>query len=152
MDTRCMAANLRIATAVAVFAFSGSLAFAAESYSLTFAGDASFNGAHGGQPIAAAVVAPDSGEVVARQSGTVSSDDSPAFSLSFPDALTAGERYEVHYWIDSNFGGGSEGGCDPKNQDHQWRVELGTVDGDVTHTEQHNPGATADVCETFADM
>ncbi len=152
MDTESLAGSLRIATVAAVFACSGSLALAAESYSLTFAGDASFSGAHGGQSIAAAVVASDSGEVIARQSGTVSGSDSPAFSLSFPEALTAGERYEVHYWIDSNFGGGSEGACDPKSQDHQWRVDLGTVNGDVTHTEQHAPGATADVCETFADM
>ena len=32
--------------------------------------------------------------------------------------------YEVHYWIDSNIGGGTLGVCDPKDIDHQWSVEF----------------------------
>lgn len=127
----------------------GSAAMAAGSSDLVFIGDGSFNGAHGEQTINVAVVSTDDGEVVAEQSGTVSKTTDPAFSFTFSDALEDGKVYEVHYWIDSNFGGGSEGVCDPKGQDHQWNVSLGTVNGDVSHTEKHRPAETSDVCETF---
>ncbi len=122
---------------------------AAGTSDLTFSGDASFHGAHGGQPIHVAVVSVDDGEVVATQSGTVSKTADPSFSFTFSDVLEDGKVYEVHYWIDSNFGGGSVGVCDPKARDHQWNVSLGTVTGDVSHTEKHRPAETSDVCETF---
>lgn len=128
---------------------SGSTAIAAGSSDLTFGGDGSFNGAHGGQEVYVAVVRTDDGEVVAKQSGMVSKTDDPSFSFTFADVLEDGKSYEVHYWIDSNFGGGSEGVCDPKGQDHQWNVSLGTVNGDVSHMEKHRPAETSDVCETF---
>jgi len=128
---------------------SGSPAMAAGSSDLVFLGDGSFNGAHGGQTINVAVVRTDVGEVVATQSGTVSKTADPAFSFTFPDVFEDGEVYEVDYWIDSNFGGGSEGVCDPRARDHQWNVPLGTVNGDVSHTEKHRPAETTDVCETF---
>lgn len=133
----------------AVLLGGGSTAMAADSSDLTFGGDSTFHGAHGGQPIQVAVVRADDGEVVARESGTVSETDDPSFSFTFPGILENGQSYEVHYWIDSNFGGGSAGACDPKAQDHQWNVSLGSVDGDVSHTEEHRPAETSDVCETF---
>jgi hypothetical protein len=139
--------NAMAPLAVAALLISGSSAAIAASADLTFSGDASFQGAHGDQPIHVAVVT--GGEVVAEESGTVSASDDPSFSFTFPGVLEEGQSYEVHYWIDSNFGGGSEGTCDPKEQDHQWNVSLGTVEGDVSHTEQHRPGETGDVCETF---
>lgn len=125
----------------------GCTAMTAESGDLTFSGDSSFQGAHGGQPVHVAVLT--GGEVVARQSGAVSVAADPSFSFTFPGVLEEGRSYEVHYWIDSNFGGGSQGACDAKGQDHQWSVPLGTVAGDVSHTEQHRPGETDDVCEAF---
>jgi len=124
-------------------------ALAGAAYDLGFQGDASFQGAHGGQAIEAAVVHADSGEVVARDAGTVSKSDDPSFAFTFSGALKDGESYEVHYWIDSNFGGGSAGTCDPQSNDHQWSVALGSVDGDVTHTEDHAPGEMSGVCDTF---
>lgn len=117
------------------------------SATLGFEGDASFQGAHGGQDIAVAILDED-GSVVGRANGTVSASDDPAFSFSFP-GLLLGQSYRAHYWIDSNFQGGTEGVCDPVDDDHQWRVDLGEVMGDVSRTEDHEPGAQMDVCATF---
>jgi len=125
-------------------------AYAASMHDLVFSGDASFNGPHGGQPIHVAVVQTDTGDVVALASGTVSKGGDPAFSFDFPATLEDGKAYEVDYWIDSNFGGGAVGTCDPKTRDHQWRVALGTVTGNVAHKESHRPAETADVCAVFS--
>ena len=125
-------------------------AYAASMRDLVFSGDASFNGPHGGQPVQVAVVRTDTGEVVALASDTVSKSGDPAFSFDFPGTLEDGKAYEVDYWIDSNFGGGTVGTCDPKTQDHQWRVPLGTVTGNVAHKESHRPAETADVCAVFS--
>ncbi|MDR9438117.1 MAG: hypothetical protein RI841_01235 [Halomonas sp.] len=129
--------------------FLAPLAMASEAYDLTFQGDASFGGPHGGQAVQAALVDAASGEVLETMSGTVSADADPAFSFVFPGALSTSGSYEVHYWIDSNFGGGSEGRCDPKGTDHQWRVALDASGEAVTHVESHAPGAQSDVCATF---
>jgi hypothetical protein len=39
--------------------------------------------------------------------------------------------------------------CDEPGTDHQWDVAIGTLDADLTHTEDHRPGETTDVCATF---
>lgn len=132
-----------------ILLFLAPAAVANEGYDLTFQGDASFGGAHGGQAVQAALVDASSGEALETMSGTVSADADPAFSFVFPGALQEGGSYEVHYWIDSNFGGGSEGSCDPKGTDHQWSVALEASGEAVTHVESHNPGAQSDVCATF---
>ena len=117
---------------------------------LTFAGDASFQGPHGGHSISVAVVRTSDGSVMAQQTGTVSASADPAFSFTFTGLLVVGVAYQVHYWIDSNFGGGTVGVCDPNAIDHQWNVAIAVVEGDVTITEVHNPLTTVDVCSTFA--
>ncbi len=127
----------------------GSDAMAAAKSNLIFQGDASFHGAHGGQAIAVAVVRADNGKVVAKQSGMVSKTATPSFSFTFTGVLENGKAYDVDYWIDSNFGGGTKGVCDAKKHDHQWRVKLGTVKGNITHTEKHRPAETTDVCDVF---
>ncbi|MFW5947258.1 MAG: hypothetical protein ACOCUW_02090 [Gemmatimonadota bacterium] len=117
---------------------------------LTFQGDASFQGAHGGQPIEAGVVRSSDGRLVTSASGTVSSTDDPSFSFDFPGALLKGTAYEVHYWIDSNFDDGTVGTCDEVDDDHQWAVDLGmTEDDSITHTESHVPAEQTAVCSTF---
>ncbi|WP_258364129.1 hypothetical protein [Halomonas sp. LBP4] len=126
-------------------------ALAGDGHDLSFQGDASFQGPHADQAVQVALVDADSGEVVAREAGSVSADEDPAFAFDFPGALQAGQRYEVHYWIDSNFNDGSAGACDPKSQDHQWRVELGEASEAVTHTEEHAPARMAEVCTTFEE-
>ncbi|GGX98407.1 hypothetical protein GCM10007160_27420 [Litchfieldella qijiaojingensis] len=140
----------RLPLFLALLFASGAIAVADGGADLTFQGDASFNGPHGDQAIQVALVNTDTGEVVARESGTVSGADDPAFSFTFADALKADTAYEVHYWIDSNFGGGSAGSCDPSNNDHQWRVALDMASEAVTHTESHDPSRLGDVCDTFA--
>ncbi|NNG16346.1 MAG: hypothetical protein HKM89_07690, partial [Gemmatimonadales bacterium] len=119
-------------------------------YQLTFELDASFQGPHGGQDISVALVRASDGSVIAQQSGTVSATQDPSFSLSPGAVLQHGVTYEVHYWIDSNFGGGTAGVCDPKAIDHQWSVEFLSVSNDLgTWTASHVPALTEDVCATF---
>ena len=118
-------------------------------HTLTFAGDASFQGAHGGQTIRVALVGP-GGTVEADAEATVSATADPAFSFTFDDALMEGQSYEIHYWIDSNFGGGSALVCEGPDTDHQWRLDVGAATEDRTITDTHRPGETESVCETFA--
>lgn len=120
------------------------------TFQLTFQGDAGFQGPHGGQSISVAVVRESDGVNVAEQSGTVSASADPAFSFTFAGALADGVAYQVHYWIDSNFGGGTVGVCDATSTDHQWNVALGVVSGDVTMTEAHSGATLTDVCSTFS--
>jgi len=118
-------------------------------FQLTFSLDASFQPLHGGQPIKIAVVRSADGFVVAQDSGTVRATQEPSFSFTAGTVLEKGIAYEVHYWIDSNIGGGTLGTCDPKDIDHQWSVEFPSPSNDVTFTVSHNPALTEDVCDTF---
>lgn len=116
---------------------------------LIFQGDASFAGPHGGQTIEVALVNVTSGEVVDTATGTVLPENDPTFSFEFPAVLEEGNSYEVHYWIDSNFGGGSEGSCDEVGVDHQWLVALEGIGNPVTQVVTHDPSAQTAVCDTF---
>ncbi|MFM9269596.1 hypothetical protein ACJ7V3_04940 [Halomonas elongata] len=124
-------------------------ALADDGSDLTFQGDASFGGPHGGQSIQVALIDTASGEVLGMESGEVSADADPAFAFDFPGALQEGGSYAVHYWIDSNFGGGSVGSCDEMQNDHQWNVPIEADGGDVSHVESHDPSTLASVCDTF---
>lgn len=116
---------------------------------LIFTGDASFQGAHGGQTIHVAIVDQEDGAVVAGKNGTVSSDSDPAFEFTFTEVLVEGQSYHLDYWIDSNFDGGTEGTCDPPSDDHQWRMDVPSVSDDVTIADTHRPTETESVCSTF---
>ncbi len=118
-------------------------------YDLTFNLDASFQGPHGGQDIAIALVRASDGSVVSQATGTVSATQDPSFSFTVTAMLQDGVAYDVHYWIDSNFGGGTAGVCDPKDIDHQWSFEILSASNDVTWTAAHTPALTEDVCVTF---
>ncbi len=71
-------------------------------FRLTFRLDASFQGPHGGQPIAIAIVRTSDGSVVVQANGAVSATQDPSFTWSTGPVMQAGIDYEVHYWIDSN--------------------------------------------------
>lgn len=116
---------------------------------LTFDGDASFQNTHGEQTAHMALVRPSDGVVLVRDSGTVSSSEDPSFSFRFSAALLPNTAYQVHLWMDSNFGGGTEGVCDSPETDHQWSVNVDPGTDDVHITYQHDPGATTDVCASF---
>ncbi|ATJ81519.1 hypothetical protein ACFPTY_00940 [Halomonas beimenensis] len=120
-------------------------------HDLTFTGAGSFNAPHGGQTIQVAVYDVTAGEVVASQSGQVAKEEPQAFAFTFPGVLQEGHLYDIHYWIDSNFGGGSEGVCDPVNIDHQWREALNAITEAVTLHVEHRAEHQAPVCATFAD-
>lgn len=117
---------------------------------LTFRGDATFQAAHGGQTVSAAVVRSTDGAVLWTQQTTVSSTEDPSFSFSFPGALLYDDAFEIHYWIDSNFAGGTQGTCDPPANDHQWAVDVGQPDAaEVVVEDTHRPTETESVCSTF---
>jgi len=118
-------------------------------HQLAFQLDATFQGAHGGQGISIALVRVSDGSVIAQETGTISATQDPSYSFTPGAVLEDGVSYEVHYWIDSNFGGGTAGVCDPRANDHQWSVALASVSNDVTRTESHDPASTEDVCTTF---
>ena len=118
-------------------------------YQLIFAIDATFQGPHTDHAIAVAVVRTSDGAVLDEQGGTVSGTADPAFTFTWLDILEEDEAYQIHYWIDSDFGGGTAGVCDFP-EDHQWNVAIAAVTGDVTRTETHDASTISDVCATFA--
>jgi hypothetical protein len=118
-------------------------------FRLTFSLDATFQGPHGGQPVSMAVVRDTDEFVVAQTNGTVSATQNPSFSFAAGAVLEEGIAYAVHYWIDSNFDGGTLGVCDPREIDHQWSTEIPSPSNDVTLTVSHSPALTENVCGTF---
>jgi hypothetical protein len=118
-------------------------------YQLTFSLDASFQVPHGNQPIRIAVVRLPDGFLVAEGSGTVSATQNPSFSFAPGAVFERGTAYAVHYWIDSNIGGGAPGVCDPIKIDHQWSVEFFSPTNDVDLAVGYEPALTEDVCNTF---
>lgn len=118
-------------------------------FRLTFSLDASFQSPHGDQRINLALVRTSDGSVVASGNATVQANFVPPYRFSADNVLQRGVPYEIHYWIDSNFGGGTEGVCDPRDIDHQWSVELPFPTSDVDITVSHQPELTEDVCDTF---
>ena len=128
------------------------------TFQVVFDIDETFLGPHADQAITVAVVRTSDGVVLDEQTGTVSATEDPedpedpkdpAFSYTSLDLLEFQEVYEVHYWIDSNFGGGTVGVCDPPANDHQWSVAIPAVAGDVTIHESHDAATLGDVCATF---
>lgn len=128
----------------------GDLVGSSGPFALTFSLDASFQGPHGGQPISWAVVRSSGGAVVAAGNGTVSATKDPSFSFTTGAVMKKGAAYEVHYWIDSNFGGGTPGVCDSKDIDHQWSTEFPTPTNDIDLTVSHESALTEYVCDTFS--
>jgi hypothetical protein len=114
--------------------------------------DASFQYQHGGHDVRIAVVRRSDGATVAAGGGRISADQNPAFTFSSGAELEAGAHYEVHYWIDSNIGGGTRGVCDGREIDHQWSIELFFVFNDRELTVSHHDALTEDVCSTFVSF
>lgn len=77
--------------------------------------DAGFQVPHGNQPISIAIVRSSDGVVVAGDIGNVSATLNPSFSFVSGAVMERGIDYEVHYWIDSNIGGGDPRGLRSHN-------------------------------------
>lgn len=118
-------------------------------YTISFSLDASFQGPHGGQPITIAVIRSSDGFVIASGNSTVSPSLDPAYSFAPGQVLERGLDYEVHYWIDSNEGGGARGVCDPRPIDHQASVEFYAASNHINWATTHNDALNEDVCDTF---
>lgn len=121
-----------------------------QQFTVTFTGDASFQESHAGQVATDRIICvggnPDS---YGQGSGPISF---PPETISFGSGSTveSGESYEIHLWIDSNVGGGTVGVCDPPPIDHQWKVLIPPVTGDVDIIFSHDDATVIDVCSTFA--
>lgn len=118
-------------------------------YKLTFSLDGSFQTPHGDEPIRIALVRLSDGIVMAEDVGTVSATENPTFSFTTTSIMERGTSYAVHYWIDSNIGGGTLGLCDGTEFDHQWSTEFFTVTNDINFTVGYEPGLVEYVCDTF---
>ena len=118
-------------------------------YQLTFTLDASFQAPHGGEPIRIALVRLTDGLVLEEDFGTVSAMSDPTFTFTPATMLVRGTSYAVHYWIDSNIGGGTLGLCDPTSFDHQWSTEFFNPTNDINFTVWYQPSLTEYVCDTF---
>ena len=118
-------------------------------FQLTFSLDESFQGPHGGHQVRMAVVRESDGQVIAQMGGIVSATLNPSFFFDAGVILERGAAYAVHYWIDSNIGGGTPGVCDPKEFDHQWSTEFLFATNDVSFSASYNVNLTENVCHTF---
>ena len=118
-------------------------------YQLTFSLDDSFHAPHGNQPIRIALVRLTDGFVVAEDSGTVSATANPSFTFTTAAIIERGVSYAVHYWIDSNIGGGILGVCDATTFDHQWSTEFFTPTNNIDLTVGYQPALVEYVCDTF---
>jgi hypothetical protein len=122
-------------------------------FKLTFSLDASFHLPHGDEPISMALVRVSNSVAIANTSGTISATQNPSFSFVTGAVMERGADYEVHYWIDSNIGGGGTlGVCDRKEIDHQWSTELSSVSNDKNLTVPHQQALIEDVCGTFLGL
>lgn len=118
-------------------------------YQLIFSLDESFQTPHGNQPIRIALVRLTDGLILEETSGTVSATSDPAFTFAPTTTLERGTSYAVHYWIDSNIGGGTLGLCDPTSFDHQWSTEFFSPTNDIDFLVGYEPVLTEYVCDTF---
>jgi hypothetical protein len=123
------------------------------TFPLTFVADSSYVPPHSGQPFKAALVHGSdttAEEILAGNVGTVAGAN--AISVTFSERLIIDEPYTVKLWIDSNFGGGTVGTCDPKANDHQWSFTIPSTFAShpTTFTAPTHSGATTvDVCSFF---
>lgn len=118
-------------------------------YQLIFSLDESFQLPHGNQAIRIALVRLRDGQTLEEDSGTVSASNDPTFTFTPSTRLVRGTSYAVHYWIDSNIGGGTLGLCDSTDFDHQWSTEFFTVTNDINFSVGYEPTLTEYVCATF---
>ena len=114
-------------------------------------GDAGFQGPHAGQDLTFAFIGTTDGafQVDGGGSGPIFAAALDTISFGFGSTVQFGETYELHLWIDSNVGGGTEGVCDPPAIDHQWIVAVPAVMGDVNLVVSHDDATVTDVCSTF---
>lgn len=118
-------------------------------YTLIFLLDASFQTPHGNNPIRIALVRLSDGQIQAEDMGTVSATVNPSFSFTTTAVMERNVSYAVHYWIDSNIGGGTPGTCDSTQFDQQWSTEFFNVRNDINFTAGYQPLLVEYVCDTF---
>jgi len=118
---------------------------------LYITGDASFQGPHAGQVLTDAIIRTTDGafDLLGGGGGPIHAPPE-TISFGFGSTVEFGDTYEIHLWIDSNFGGGTVGVCDPPAIDHQWKVPVPYVTGDVNIVVSHDDATVTDVCSTFS--
>lgn len=121
------------------------------AFALTFTGDSTFEGPHAGNTFTTGLVKGSDSKAEDVKTGTVASAGSPAFSVTFDHEVVIGEPFTVKLWIDSNFGGGTAGTCDPTANDHQWSYDVPTsfASHPTTLTVTHTTNNLTSVCSFF---
>ena len=127
-------------------------------FSLRFSLSAEFQ-QYGGQTISWALLRSDNGERLVAGKGTISDTTNPAYSVNTGDVMLFGVPHQMHYWIDSNIDGGTEGVCDPvvrgeddeiiESYDMQWNAPFGGTTRDLVFIAIHRPELVEDVCDSF---
>jgi hypothetical protein len=95
-----------------------------------------------GKTLRVAVIDVDAGDsVVKTDSQSIGSNG--GFSFSWPDLLTGGHRYQVHYYVDMN----GDSTCTAAS-DHAWQESVAAVSADVV-LDVTRRATYDDVCATF---
>lgn len=122
-------------------------------FPLTFVADSTYLAPHHDQPFKAALVHGSDTSAEEIVSGTVAPLGSAnAFSITFSEKLIIADPYTVKLWIDSNFGGGTVGVCDPIANDHQWSFPVPNTFASHPSTfpaPAHSGATTVNVCSFF---
>jgi hypothetical protein len=128
-------------------------------FSLRFSLAADFQ-LYAGETVSWVLVRSDNGERLQNGTGTISATTNPAYSVTTRDVLMFGIPHEMHYWIDSNIGGGTPGVCDPVVRDEdtdeiieafdmQWIAQFGGLTSDLVFIAIHSPDRVQNVCDSF---
>ncbi len=114
---------------------------------------------YGGERISWALLRSDTGERLVTGAGTISFTANPPFTANTGNVMLLGVPHEMHYWIDTNIGGGTPGECDPvvrdaddnlvESFDRQWTAPFGGATADLVFIAIHNPDRVQDVCASF---
>lgn len=127
-------------------------------YSLRFSLAGDFQ-QYGGQQVSWALLRSDTGQRLVTGAGTISPTANPPFTANTGNVLLFGVPHEMHYWIDTNIGGGTPGECDPvvrdddgelvESFDRQWTAPFGGATDHLVFIAIHDPDRVQDVCDSF---
>ena len=118
-------------------------------FEMTFTGDASFQGPHAGDMLTVRRWRIDGPSSELGSTHTIPDPSQDNVGFSFRGSLVSGQGYDIYLWIDSNVGGGSVGVCDPPATDHQWRVRIPPVTGEVNIIFPHDDTTVTEVCSSI---
>lgn len=119
-------------------------------FDIVVSGDSAFGHKYAGKRFNAMLLLKESGNFLSWGREWVSDEELPVLFI-FGDKIYEGHDYVLKFWVDSNFGGGRVGPCDPPDIDHQWQMEITDVSGDVNlhNISPPSPDDFEPVCDAF---